>query len=262
MAFIIGPNSDAFEPYLRDKESIHGPEESDGWAFGAGDPEFWRFSDILLKPDGRLLDIGISDGRGSMFFALHGMQVVGVDNSEVQLAAVRKIKSELADFLELPIDLICSDVFEEPLPEGEFDTVLLNYMLHAPSRIESLKLIEKTYASLKPGGHVLIRACGKADSGYQDMFINPYTAVEALDEDTVAMWCDCSGETKLEPMVFLDPLDVHVKLAQLGGRIVHSQTIPTKGAVNILFGEDYRQGMEYETGGMITVIAQKPFEKE
>lgn len=50
-----------------------------GWDFNNGDPEFWKFQDRLVVRGGRVLDLGIGFGRSSVFFALNGMEVVGVD---------------------------------------------------------------------------------------------------------------------------------------------------------------------------------------
>lgn len=59
---------------------IHNPNER-GWPFGNGDPEYWKFKDRLVVKGGKVLDLGVAVGRSSFFFALHGMDVLGYDNS-------------------------------------------------------------------------------------------------------------------------------------------------------------------------------------
>lgn len=53
---------------------IHNPNDQ-GWHFGTGDPEYWKFKDSLVVTGGKVLDIGITVARSSFFFALNGMDV-------------------------------------------------------------------------------------------------------------------------------------------------------------------------------------------
>jgi SAM-dependent methyltransferase len=255
----VGPDN----TYLNDM--LHnGDEEGKGWAFNAGDPEVWRYSDLLLKPGGHLLDIGIGEGRGSMYFAMNGMRVLGVDNNRLMLDELAKMIDQISGTMSLPIDLAYADVVNGPFPDIEFDTVLLSYMFHAPSRAAYLKIIEKAYAALKPGGHLFVKMIGKEDSDYEEAgYTGPFGyggGVKVIDRDTVEKYCGCSGVMKLEPIVFIDPLDVHSKIALLGGKVLYGQTITADEKLNVMFGEDFGRDMTHKRGGMITVIAQKPNE--
>lgn len=252
---IIPQRNELFEARL------HG--DSEGWHFGAGDPESWKFSKELLKPGGTLLDLGIGDGRGSLFFALHGMHVVGIDNDGERLESLQQLANDLREVIPGSFGLAIEDLIGIDLPRDTFDTVLIGSLIHLPSREEVLGLIEKAYGALKSGGHIWVRAVSKEDSLYEEM-----RGMSTYDDDYIVRDsghvidhpCTCSGEYRIDPTVFLDPFDIHTVLGKKGANLIHSQTIPVKGKNNIMFGEDFNKGHRrpHQTSGAVTIIATKP----
>jgi SAM-dependent methyltransferase len=264
---IVPPDNELFA------ELAHNPH-SQGWHYAAGPPEFWRFADRLLKPEGRLLDLGAGLGGSCMFFALHGMDVTAIDNNSKYAERLGDLAADLGSVLPLRLDSRHGDIVKDPLPEASFDTTILSHLIHMPSRDDMLELIDKAYSTVKPGGHLWVRVGGKQASDYEMLrHLSGWEySIQVVDEDIIEAPCACSGDLQIEPIVFMDPMNPQMRLARLGARIVHSQTIPTRGKMNVMFGEDYNrrddddadysfeaeQHQRNYVGGMTTVIAQKP----
>jgi 2-polyprenyl-3-methyl-5-hydroxy-6-metoxy-1,4-benzoquinol methylase len=273
----IGPDDQHFNDLIHnnpsrffsqaDWEELYGEElDGKGWNFGSGDPEFWKFSDILLKPGGKVLDIGMGDGSSSLFFALHGMDVLGVDPNARSVIMVNdmatKLKESLPNFNMTALEL---DAIEQDLPGGEFDLVILDYLNHLPSQEATYAVFDKAIKALKPGGYIWARGTSKQSSMYEQAIYEAsrpsfygQTELWAESEHVIWMPCFCSGDYKIEPTVFFDPLDFQIFFAQAGCNIVHTQTIERDGAPNIMYGENFRPDADHGLTGMITVLAQKP----
>lgn len=255
-------------PYDRDDEYVLEQYDGRGWHFSAGEPEFWKFSDQLLVPGGRLLDIGIGEGASSLYFALHGMEVTGVDTNAARIEKVNSM-SELANSIPgFKMHAMELDAIEEPLPEGQFDTIIIDHVIHLPSTEATYHMLDKALASLKPGGHIWLRGVGKHADQYDELRREARrneiglsdSGVKVISKDVIKLPCDCSGELRIDPVVFFDPGDFVNYFSQAGYRILHSQTIETEGKPNIMFGEDFRIDVDHYRGGMMTIIAQKPAE--
>ncbi|HVZ58923.1 MAG TPA: class I SAM-dependent methyltransferase [Patescibacteria group bacterium] len=232
--------------------------ENQGWPFHIADPEIWRYRDRLLVPGGRALDLGIGYGRNSLPLALWGMPVIGYDLDQHAVDLMNKMAAERA----LTISSHVADVTKLDLSGQQFDTVLLSSLfIHFPNREQALEVFDKAIDALKPGGHLYLRALGKADDAYEQFLsmskYNPYS-YQQIDEDVLIAPCGCSGEMQLEPHLFFDQNELVQRGIQHDLRIVHSQTVPQTGAGNVMFGEDWQvESSPYKTNGMITMIGQK-----
>lgn len=236
------------------------PEGYEGWNFSAGDPEYWRFHDVLVKPGGKVLDIGIGLGRSSLYFAFNGMSVTGYDTNPENVEEVNQFVAELTPYLPCDMQAIHGDVKEAEIPNGEFDTAILAYMHHQPSKAAMFELADIALDSLKPGGALWFRAVGIHSSGYRDMLrASEYypDEIAIVGDGVIEHPCQCSGEYKIEPSVFLDPSEVIGYFAGKNTHIYHTQTLPTYDRWNMMFGEDFRQDVHTEEGGMISVLAVK-----
>jgi hypothetical protein len=261
-SLIIGPDEDSFNTLLHnDKSKYFHPEDWEdgikeeldgkGWHFGAGDPEYWKFS-----------------GSSSLFFALNGMEVVGIEPNQNSVIALNSMAKTVQQTLpEFKMKVLEADAIEDALPAGEFDVVILGYLIHLPNQEATYKVFDKALAALKPGGHIWVRGAGKHSSGYEDLlYQSPRPSfygqgeVWAESEDVIWMPCGCSGEMRIEPTVFFDPLDFNKYFSEAGCKIVHSQTIERYGAPNIMYGENFRPDADHGRTGMISVLAQKPLE--
>lgn len=236
---------------------IHNPHET-GWFFPTGDPEFWKFSDKLLVPGGKALDLGVGDGRTSLPFALRGMPVIGYEIDPNNLILIRAMQKEY----DLPIDIREQNILEADLGKEQYDTVILGQTFnHFPNKEQALKVLENSIDAMKPGGHIWLRAGGKNSSAFEDLHyysLDYPQEVKKVDNDVYLAPCNCSGERKIEPQLFFDPLELPFFMSSKGLKIVHAQIISEEGKMNIMYGEDWNRSQEPpRLGGMITLIARK-----
>lgn len=236
-------------------ELLHNPYDS-GWHFMSGNPEFWQYQDSLLKPGGRLLDVGAGIGRSCLFFAMHGMDVTAVDNDPRAVAELPNLQA-LVSASGGTIEAVEADMMTAEFGDQQYDTVIMDKnFVHVPSKESALHVIDKGWAALKPEGHIWVRAGGKADYNYEHLRWQQGKVEEPAD--VLEELCGCSGELRYDPVLFFGQTDLLQYFAHLGGRIVHSQLIPQEGHMNIMYGEDHNGGMYTPQGGMITILAQKP----
>lgn len=239
--------------------SILGNQREKGWWFAAGDPEFWKFAGRLIIPGGKALDLGMGhDGRTSLPFALQGMAVTGYETDPNALVIMRAIKKSY----DLPIDIKAEDINTADFGTKLYDTVLLGQtFIHFPSKAEALTVLAKAITAIKPGGHLWLRAGGIYDESFEDLHKFQYLypdEVWQLNEDVFIAPCSCSGEVRLEPQLFLDPIELLVNIANQGMRFVHTQIIPQRDHANIMYGEDFRKGSTPNmVRGLITALAQR-----
>lgn len=109
----------------------------------------------------RLLDLGCGDGKELLEFARDGAQVVGVDNSPLQLAAARRA----ADALGLSCRLVLADLLRLPddLLRGEFDIVFSSHVTAWIGNLDAWFSLARR--ALKPGGVFLLTG-GHTLSGF------------------------------------------------------------------------------------------------
>src|SRR4051812_5182812 len=99
------------------------------------------------KTPGRALDIGMGQGRNSLFLAALGWQVTGFDISEV---GVKQAQAE-AQKRDLKLDAQVGDVDKFDYGKEKWDLVVGMYMHEYLTRNAS-----KIVASLKPGGMLVV----------------------------------------------------------------------------------------------------------
>ena len=111
-----------------------------------------RFLVEIVEPlaPGRALDLACGAGRNAVWLAERGWRVVGVDFSEVALAAARRLASERG----VHVDLVHADLLEYEPPAGAFDLVALLY-LHVPAH-ERRVVLDRAAAAVAPGGRLLV----------------------------------------------------------------------------------------------------------
>ncbi len=103
----------------------------------------------------KLLDLGCGEGSELLAWAHKGAQVVGVDNSPVQLEAAKKFAEELgvncrlvlADILKLPENLL----------DGDFDIVFSSWVTAWIGDLD--RWLESVYLALKSGGIFILHGC-------------------------------------------------------------------------------------------------------
>jgi len=234
-------------------------EYDKGWNFFSGYPEFWVFKDKLLVPGGKALDLGIGTGRSSQFFALQGMQVTGYEIEPDPLALMRGV---IDRYGISSIDLREENVREADLGQELFDTVIMaQTFVHFPSKQAAFDVLHKSISALKKGGHLWFRAAGTHDEAYEEL--SSYArhgsyGITQVNEDVFMAPCSCSGEMKMEPQLFLEPMEVTKVFADNNMTLVHTQLAPQEGQANIMYGEDFNRSQRPPLiSGHITILARK-----
>ncbi|ACQ79461.1 Methyltransferase type 12 [Beutenbergia cavernae DSM 12333] len=105
----------------------------------------------------RVVDVGCGNGRDSLFFLLHGHQVVGIDASQVAIERCR----DRADQLALGGDFVRASILEprfaELLPDGDLPTaVYARFFLHAITDEEEAAFLSSIRDFTRPGDVVAL----------------------------------------------------------------------------------------------------------
>ena len=215
-----------------------------GWSFGnQGNPEFFHFRDQLVVKGGKVLDMGIGHARSSMFFALHDMDVEGIDLSPEVVDDITATAEETG----LPISAREGDVSEIVFPPNSYDVVLMDFtFVHFDSREKALTTMNNALAALRRGGHMWVRAVGKEDELYDHMSSVPPMYLNVPESPDVKwQMCGCSGQPLIEPHLFLGQTDL-VQFAAINHmNILLSNSMPMRGRPNFMYGEDFRTCLLY-----------------
>ena len=115
----------------------------------AKDQQFNKFLAESIKglPPGKALDVGMGQGRNSLFLAALGWEVTGFDISDV---AIKQAQAE-AKKRGLKINAQVGDVDKFDYGKGRWDLVVGMYMHEYLTRNAA-----KVVASLKPGGMLVV----------------------------------------------------------------------------------------------------------
>lgn len=115
-----------------------------------GAPEFYPATAALLRECRRILDLGCGTGLeiGEIFRETPDALITGIDLSAAMLAAL----SEKFSARKAQITLFQGDYFAIPFGEGQFDGAVSVESLHHFTHEEKLRLYQKLFAALTPGG--------------------------------------------------------------------------------------------------------------
>ncbi|MDH4469242.1 MAG: class I SAM-dependent methyltransferase [Bacteriovoracaceae bacterium] len=111
--------------------------------YGKKPAKFLATNFHVIPSKGRVLDVGMGEGRNGVFLASKGFDVVGIDISSI---AVKKAEI-LAKENQTKITAIVADVNEYHFPPKSFDAILSFYYVDR-------KLLNKLVGWLKPGGYI------------------------------------------------------------------------------------------------------------
>lgn len=148
-----------------------------------------------------LVELGCGNGRESLFFATQGLNVTGIDASEV---AIRELQGRNTDHCVFVWD---DFVNARALYQIQYDYCYSRFTLHAINEEQETQVLEKAYNMLKPDGYFFIEARSIHDVKYgqgQEVEKNAYL----LD-----------GHYRR----FIDPEHLRVKLQNIGFEIVDMQ---------------------------------------
>ena len=134
--------SQSFQTLYFDK--IYGKDQP---GFSA-DPNAFLVEVVSLLQPGKAVDLGMGDGRNSIFLAKRGWKVTGIDLSESGIARARKN----AKTAGVELTALNQDVNEFDFGDQQWDLVCMLYF----SGFAFVRDLEKRIAAgLKPGGYVV-----------------------------------------------------------------------------------------------------------
>lgn len=108
-----------------------------------------------------LIELGCGNGRDSLYFAENGLNVTGVDASQVAIGNLQQNNS-----LENCI-FICDDfVSAESIYQIQYDYCYSRFTLHAINEQQESQVLKKAYEMLKQGGYFFIEARSVHDGKY------------------------------------------------------------------------------------------------
>jgi cyclopropane fatty-acyl-phospholipid synthase-like methyltransferase len=128
--------------------------DSDEFVYGTEPNSFLAENAKLLT--GPVLSLAEGEGRNAVFLASLGLEVLGVDGSEVGLAKAQK----LADSKGVAIKTEIADLATYEPPANSYGSVV-SISAHLPSDVRK-RLYPLVEQSLKPGGIILLEAYSKS----------------------------------------------------------------------------------------------------
>jgi ubiquinone/menaquinone biosynthesis C-methylase UbiE len=96
----------------------------------------------------KVLDVGCGNGQFSVFFAMYGAEVWGIDLSDVGIEVARK--SAALNGVAEHCHFIVGDATATDFPDGFFDCITFSAALHHAVKYPGMR--EETWRVLKPGG--------------------------------------------------------------------------------------------------------------
>jgi len=177
------------------------PRDRDFWNTKFSDPktQFSRQPSRLLaetirnRVPGRALDLGMGEGRNTIFLARQGWDATGVDISDV---AVTQAKAR-ASQMHMGINAILDDVDHYQLGKNKWDLVVLFYM-HAWYHGAKPASPERLASALRPGGLLVVEGfAGKEKYMFQpNELLRDFPGLRVLryeDADDEAEWAPGHG---------------------------------------------------------------------
>lgn len=157
--------SSAWEEAYRDVESLWGLKP---------DYKLAEYADLV--PKGKVLDLGIGEGRNALFFAKKGYEVEGFDMS--QTAVDRCIERAKSSNLKLSAKV--TDLKEVTLPKEEYSLIIAAWMLNFLKKAEAERIALEMKKGLKREGIVYVGTFSMHNPGYEKASKN----LEVIEEST------------------------------------------------------------------------------
>lgn len=165
-----------------------------------------------MKSGKNLVELGCGNGRDSLYFAKNGINVTGIDASQIAIDELRE-KTSLDNCV-----FICDDfVSAESIYQIQYDYCYSRFTLHAINEQQETQILKKAYDMLIEKGYLFIEARSINDK--------KYGVGQAVENNAFI----CDGHYRR----FIDLTKLIEKLKELGFAIVESaesdQFAPLKG---------------------------------
>jgi SAM-dependent methyltransferase len=122
----------------------------------------------------KILDLGCGSGRHTVHLAIHGFQVVGLDNAPAGL----RLTSQWLEQERLTAPLVQADMRQPlPFPDDVFDGLLSTRVIHHARLAIIIRTASEIVRVLKPGGVLFVTVpAGKKSKGGSEE-IEPHTFI-------------------------------------------------------------------------------------
>lgn len=132
--------------------------------FGGGITSPSLFAKAMLEnymvKGNSLIELGCGNGRDSLYFAENGMNVTGIDASEVAIQKLQKKNANHCIF-------VCDDfVNAGAIYQIQYDYCYSRFTLHAINEEQESQILDKAYKMLKSSGYLFIEARSIRDGKY------------------------------------------------------------------------------------------------
>ncbi|MGF2616185.1 class I SAM-dependent methyltransferase [Rossellomorea vietnamensis] len=116
----------------------------------------------LIPKQGKILDLGVGEGRNALYFAGNGHTVEGVDFSSKAIERCRK----LADEAGLTILTVTEDLRKFQIKENSYSLIILSNILNFFNQEEISGIVQAAKDGLVEHGLIYINAFDTSDPGY------------------------------------------------------------------------------------------------
>lgn len=126
------------------------------------DAKLYQYKDMVIP--GKILDLGIGEGRNSLFFAEKGFHVEGVDISETALNRCKEI-SRINQYKMILYNL---DFRDFKILNNRYSLIIAANVLNFMKRSEVFELFSNMKSGLVDGGLIYIGAFSTMDPKYME----------------------------------------------------------------------------------------------
>jgi len=203
-----------------------------GWNEAWGPEIVTREIVSRMTTDDVVLDLCAGNGRASHPLAMRGAKVIAVDIRKENLEEGQEIRekagmSKAEEMIENIKNLNESNLKEKP------SIILLSDALIHFTKKEANEFLQSVPTLFNPNKRGLLYVNVPSSNSSILEYPEAYGATK-VDEKTVMVMCDCSGELLEEPISFFDEGEVQGILALSGANILGTNTL-TRNADSLLY---------------------------
>lgn len=130
------------------------------WATG---PDSLLYNYIKLVPNGKVLDIGVGEGRNALYLAKKGFSVEGLDISKT---AVERCRSA-SEGENLNLNVYTGDIRDTTIQPNTYSLIVATWILHFFTKSEMKNIVERLKNGLTNSGLIYITVFSTQDPQYK-----------------------------------------------------------------------------------------------
>jgi cyclopropane fatty-acyl-phospholipid synthase-like methyltransferase len=138
-----------------------------------------------LVPSGHILDLGIGEGRNSLFWAELGYSVEGIDISEVAVGRCMDRAREA----RLDVHAEVGQLKDYQITQGKYSLIIAAWVLNFFSKDDAYEILQRIKDGLQKDGVVYISVFSPDDPGYARRF-DPSTRYYFTSDKIAAVFDD------------------------------------------------------------------------